>query len=269
MIKDHNDTGLAEFSVTIMLGLSLFFLGPLLVVLSRTAPSTAPICLAYFSSMASLLAIWMALGNSPFAARLLLAMLPGAALGLLTLREELSNLLLALVVPLASLPSFGFRSLGYALVRFQAKSAAREAPKDARRLQFTLRHLFGLTAVAAIYAFVARILGGEREVYGAAVVVLVVVLSLSAGAAAWAVLGPGKPGVRLVSVVAMTGVIASGLAAAFGFGPPDPEWIQPFGIWGALHALIVGMELLLFREIGYRLVRRPLAENVRAQAPLE
>ena len=266
MVEHRNDTDVATYSVAIMLGLSLFVIGPLLAALGRYAPWAEIACFAYFSSMACLLAVWLAIGNSPLVARLLLSMQPGMLLGLAFSRFGVAEFTLtALLVPLASLPSFGVRSLGYRLVRFHAKSAAHEAPTSAGPLQFTLRHLFGLTAAVAVYAFIGRMLGGRNEGddYGAAVVVLFVVLSLSAAAAAWAALAPRKPGLRLFSVAAMTGVIA--LVLAMIFGPLDPEWILPFGIWGALHALMVGTELLLFREIGYRLVRTPRAENARLE----
>jgi hypothetical protein len=261
MIKDHNDTGLAEFSMAIMLGLSLFFLGPLLVVLSRTAPSTISICLAYFSSMALLLAIWLAIGNSPFAARLLLAMVPGMGLGLIALSEGRRAAALAelivLIVPLASVPSFFLRSLGYRLTRFQAKSAARDASSCAQPLQFTLRQLFGLTAVVAIYAFLARMLTAknERDVDGVEVMALFAVLSLSAAAASWAALAVTRPGIRLISVGSVTGAIAIVLAMVFGRG--DPLWRMTIATWPPIHTLMVGAELILFREIGYRLVRLP------------
>jgi hypothetical protein len=270
MIKDHNDTGLAEFSVTIMLGLSLFFLGPLLVVLSRTAPSTISICLAYFSSMVLLLAIWLAIGNSPFAARLLLAMVPGTGLGLLTLSEgggAIAFAELALIVPLASVPSFFLRSLGYRMTRFQAKSAARDVSSCARPVQFTLRQLFGLTAVVAIYAFLARLITGKNEldVDGVEVMALFAVLSLSAAAAAWAALAVTRPAIRLISVGTVTGAIAIVLAMVFGRG--DPLWRMTIATWPPIHTLMVGAELILFREIGYRLVRLPPTPSASATDP--
>jgi hypothetical protein len=236
MTKHHNDTDMASFSVAIMLGLSLFVVGPIVAVLGRNVPWTAFICLAYFSSMACLPAIWLAIGNSPVAARVSLAVLPGTALGLLTFREEFVVFfaLLALIVPLVSLPSFGLRSFGYRLVRFPAKSAARDVPHHATPLQFTLRQLFGLTATVAVYAFAGRLIAdnfiadnNEHIVDSAAVMVLIVVLSASAAAAAWAALGLSKPVIRLFSVATITGAVALVIATAF--GPLDPEWILQIG----------------------------------------
>ena len=267
MIKDHNDTDMATYSVAIMLGLSMFVLGPLLTVFIGIVPWGKPICFAYFSSMTCLLALWLAIGNSPFSAQLSIAILPGTALGLLTLRHDSVALfpLLASIVPLLALPSSGLRSLGYQLVRIRAKSAS-EMPLNERPIQFSLRHLFGLSAAVAIYAFVgSKLLADNDTLNEVAVAALVLfgVLSVSASAAAWAALSLTKPGIRLLLAAAVTGGVAMVLATAY---VGESEQILQAGGWLALHTLMVGGELLLFREVGYRLVRVRVPQIGRGQS---
>ncbi len=257
-------------SVALMLGLSPAFLGPCLLGLGAVFPWTWPLCMAYFSGMVCVLAIWLAIGKSPLWLRLPAAMLPGTAVGVVVFglgysempeRERMIEIaVFTLLVPAASLPSFGLRSLGYRLV-LPWNEREGEPTGDAKPLQFSLRQLFALTAAVALYAFFAKLLAGNDARFSdeaASEMLLFVHLSLSASGATWAALGRARAVARLLLIAVISGSLM--LVLALSFGARESEAL--FGVvWLTLHPLVIGAALWLFREIGYRLVRMPPAEN--------
>jgi hypothetical protein len=276
-MDEQRDFG-AGCSTALMLGLSPLFLGPCLAGLNRLVPWTWPLNMAYFSAMICTLAIWLAIGTVTLWIRLSVAMLPGTAVGLLIYGVKFPEMpheshvtefvMLALLVPLASLPSFGLRSLGYRLIFIGGNPANAAAPPYAQPFQFSLRQLFGLTVVVAVYAFFARLLAANdvQASHDGAQMVVFVLLALGAAGAAWATLARERPLSRLSLVSLISGSIMLLLGLSFGArGSEDLLGV----VWLALHPLIIGAALALFREIGYRLVRSPLAENPRTQEPLD
>jgi hypothetical protein len=270
-IEESRDHG-GGSSVALMLGLSPLFLGPCLVFVGALFPWSWPLCFAYFSGMVCVLAIWLAISNRSLCLRVPLAMLPGTALGLVIFglgypnmpeRERMIEIaVFALLVPAASLPSFGLRALRYRLV-LPWNQQESEPASDANPFQFSLRQLFGLTAAVALYAFVARLLADndahQSDVNGAQIIIFVV-LSLSAAGAAWATLGRRDVFIRLLLVAATSGSIV--FLMSVHFAEHTLSLLFASG-WAALHPLVVGAALGLFREIGYRLIRMPPTENTR------
>jgi hypothetical protein len=270
-MEEQRDFG-AGCSTALMLGLSPLFLGPCLAGLNSLVPWTWPLNMAYFSGMICTLAIWLATGTVTLWVRLSVAMLPGTAFGLLIYGVKFPEMpheshvtefaMLALLVPLASLPSFGLRSLGYRLIFIRGNKAKAAAPPYARPLQFSLRQLFGLTFVVAVYAFFARLLAANnvQASNDGAQMVVFVLLALGAAGAAWAALGPVRPATRLLLIALISGSVM--LLLRLGFGARNSESYLGV-VWLTLHPLVIGSALALFREIGYRLVRIPPTENAR------
>jgi hypothetical protein len=232
--------------------------------------------MAYFSGLICTLAIWLALSNTSFLARWVAATLPGPAIGLFIYALKHPNavlgfyfrefIVLTLVVPLASLPSLGLRSLGYRLVRSRTKIVASGASGDVPPLQFSLKHLFGVTVVVAIYAFIARFLADADDhssASGAQMLVLMLLATSAAGAAS-ATLALDRPVIRLFMVSVISASIM--LLLSLGFGAREELWLSV--VWLALHPLVIGAALTLFREIGYRLIRLPPSESPSAQVPV-
>jgi hypothetical protein len=256
-MQHHNDSSVAVYSVAIMLVLSVLFLGPLLVILARGSDWGMAICSAYFSGMGYLLAIWLAIGNSAIWLRLPLATLPGIAWGLTFRNHSMDIAVAAILVPLASLPILAIRSLGYRLIRVRARSAREEKPIEPGPLQFSLRELFGLTAAVAIYAFVGK-LAADSKRGGAFSIALLVWLSLSGAGSAWAALGWRYPLRRLFVIAVISGIIPFLVMAFSEDGSwPHLKWmfVRLFSGWAALHPLVIGAALALFREVGYRFIR--------------
>jgi hypothetical protein len=267
-MQHHNESSIAVYSVAIMLGLSVLFLGPLLTVLAQAAAwwCTESMRNAYFSGMGCLLAIWLAVGKSAIWLRLALATLPGIAWGLAFRNSNgLDSAIAAILVPLASLPSFGIRSLGYRLVRIRARAAREEKPIAPGPIQFSLRQLFGLTAAVAVYAFVGR-LAAKTE--GPFMVAFFVLLSLSGACAARAALGWRHALRRLFVIAVISGAIPFlVLTLSDDDSWPHLKWllVRIFTGWAAFHLLVVGAALTLFREVGYRLIRLPARREWEAE----
>jgi hypothetical protein len=156
------------------------------------------------------------------------------------------------------------RRLGWRLVLFSSKPPPAGAP-----LRFTVRHLLALTAVVAGFLSAGYYLrplatfeqnalwvppGTSAWVHVAVAAVRVLAFLAAPLLAVWASLGVGRPGLRLL--------IAGFLCLALGFLPR-----YYFGGAVADHALLAGAvvlhlafiaaTLLVFRAVGYRLVRHP------------
>jgi hypothetical protein len=240
-----------------------------LVLLAVGQIWAALIVAAILTALSSLLAIWLAFGAASFPRRAALAVLPGVLLSLPILTSSygldrgvlIVSLTLVSLAPLISSPSFALRSLGYRLVRLHCPQASREIRIDDRPIQFSLRQLFGLTAAVAICAFFARLIGqqpidgvhtleqigGVHHFDGLVIVGNLAVLASSAAGVAWIALGQRNPA-RLLLVSATAGAIASLL-----LGVPYPSLVT--ATWMALSALLTAGILLMFRRLGYRLLR--------------
>ena len=142
-------------------------------------------------------------------------------------------------------------------------------PPSGKDLRFSLRHLLALTALAAgvlSAGYYARPLGRFEQhalvspagvsPWSFLVVPAVLVLSFMAAPllAVWACLGVGRPGLRLF----VAGFFCLGLGSLPGycFGGDVADYALLAG--GTLLQLaIIAGSLLVFREVGYRLVRHP------------
>lgn len=189
------------------------------------------------------LAIWLAVGDAPFVSRIILAFSPGLFFGIPALatwnwRGIAIYFILVLVVPLASLPTFVLKWLGYRLSQLADPRAGRELKLDERPIQFSLRHLFILTAAVAVCTAAAKLISQ--------------LLQQSAAAASWATLGIPHPTPRLLTVSAVSGAACLLLLAPFDFGFND---VMLFSTWVAANAFMTGGFLLFFRRMGYRLLR--------------
>lgn len=145
-------------------------------------------------------------------------------------------------------------------------------PPAGGALQFSVRHMIALTAVVAVVmsaAYYARPLavfekdglvspGGIST--GASLVVMAVVISSFLAApllAVWACLGMGRPGARLL--VAGCFSLALGLLPGYCFGGQVSDYAV-FGGGTVLQLAVIAGSLLLFRAVGYRVVRDPIEE---------
>jgi hypothetical protein len=236
---------------------------------------------AFVTAEGSLVAIWIAFGSRPLPIRLTFA-IPGVAvvvlpysvmsygaaqfpfgIGLASLGSKISGPAIAFVFDIllvvgVSIPLLAARILGWRLLQFPTESDAINAQSGQNPTQFTLRQMFGWTLAAAMVAGLARLVVRDDYFrFGVVTVLLVearncVACSAVALSAMWAALGRGRPSRRLLIVVASTGLITfTGLS------------LLKVGVLGifeivssaVLDALMTYCGLLLFRRIGYRLVR--------------
>jgi hypothetical protein len=165
------------------------------------------------------------------------------------------------------------RRLGWRLVLFSPGPPPAGAP-----LRFSLRHLLALTAVVAGFLSAAYYVRGlatfeEQSLaspagtspFGLGVVLGVILVSLLAAPllAVWACLGVGRPGLRLL--VAGFFSVALGSLPGYCFGGHVTDYALVAGTT-VLQLAIVATSLLVFRAMGYRLVRHPT--EVEAQEPV-
>jgi hypothetical protein len=153
------------------------------------------------------------------------------------------------------------RRLGWRLERFS------EAPPAGAPLQFSVWHLLALSAVAAgllsaayyvrpLARFEEHALVSPAGISAAKLVVVPGVVLLSFVAApllsVWACLGVGRPGLRLL--VAAFFSLALGSLPGYCFGGDLADYALFAGV-AVLQLAIVAASLLVFRAVGYRLVR--------------
>ncbi len=205
------------------------------------------------------LAIWLAVGDAPVVSRIMLAVSPGLFFGIPALATWNWHgiaiyFFLVLVVPLGSLPTFIMKWLGYRLTQLADPRVGRERRLDERPIQFSLRHLFILTAAVAVCAAAAKLISQvlQQRAAGPAIVAGFLLAAISAAAAAWAALGSPHPTPRLLTVSAVSGAACSLMLAPFDFGFND---VMLFSTLAAANTFMTGGLLLLFRRMGYRLLR--------------
>lgn len=156
------------------------------------------------------------------------------------------------------------RRLGWRLVLFSS-----EPPPGGPPLRFSVRHLLALTAVAAgflsaayyvrpLATFEQHALLSPRGTSAWRIVVVpgVILLSFLAAPllAVWACLGVGRPGLRLL--VAGFFTLALGSLPGYCFGGDFADYARLAGTT-VLQLAIIAASLLVFRAVGYRLVRHP------------
>ena len=134
-----------------------------------------------------------------------------------------------------------------------------------KRLQFSIRHLFFLTAAVAVLIMIAQrasVLLANDVSFWPRQAKMICEYSLGFGstalAAVWAVLGFGRPTER-IPVVLLLAVFTGTLIAYIEF--PGWAYISFWAIGGepiqqVLAAVVVATSLLVVRSNGYRLVRR-------------
>ena len=164
------------------------------------------------------------------------------------------------------------RRLGWRLVLFSPGPPPAGAP-----LRFSIRHLLGLTAVVAGFLSAAYYLRApatfeEQSLaspagtspFGLGVVLGIIPLSLLVTPllGVWACLGVGRPGLRLL--VAGFFSVALGSLPGYCFGGHVADYALVAGTT-LLQLAIVAASLLVFRAVGYRLVRHPDEGEARSQ----
>jgi Ca2+/H+ antiporter len=172
----------------------------------------------------------------------------------------------ASLVSLSALPGFAFQSLGFRLVRFANPAAEADDQSESRPVQFSLRQIFVLTLVIAIIvALTANLFVDESEKLAAARLVgLLALLGLSAASVAITALAVRFPFRRSVMVAVGYGAITFLLVAPF-----VNSISLSLGVsgWSTMNALFSGGALLLYRRLGFRIVRPPPTECALPEKP--
>ena len=236
---------------------------------------------AFVTAEGSLVAIWIAFSSRPLPIRLIFA-IPGVAVAFLpclvmsdraalfpfgvrsVLRDSaitggaivfVFDILLVLGV---SVPLLAVRIAGWRLIKLVKGADPINAHSSQNPKQFTLRQMFGWTLAAAMVAGLARlVVRPDYYRFGVVTILLVEARSCLACSAValsvmWAALGRGRPSRRLLIVAAGTGLLTFlGLS------------LQKYGVLAIFEivssavfdALLIYCGLLLFRRIGYRLIR--------------
>jgi hypothetical protein len=212
--------------------------------------------ISLLSSLATLFVLWVGIGTHQAWIRMIGALMIG--LGFAGGPKDFFGPKLiaftASIGLIAALPCFAMWLLGFRLVKFSSAAAEAEYVARMTRLQFSLRRVFVLTAAVAIAAFLMRGLFSQESgpVFGAQVLGALTVISLSAPAAAITALGPRNPVRRSFGVAGLFGILALVFLELF----PNLA-VQPLEIsaWATLNLLFSAGALLLYRRIGFRLVR--------------
>jgi hypothetical protein len=216
-------------------------------------PLAQIVAVSLVSGIATLFVLWVGLGTHPAWIRLTGALLLGIGFadgpkGFLGLTMGWAAASIGFI---AALPSFTFWVFGSRLVKFSSAAEAESAVATGPR--FTLRQIFVVTAAVAIAALLLRGLFSPESgpVFGAQVLGVLAVVSLSAPASAIAALGRRNPIRRSFAVAGLFGIVAFVFLELF---PNLAE--QPLEIvaWAMLNLLFSAGALLLYRRIGFRLV---------------
>jgi hypothetical protein len=216
---------------------------------------------AFMSAEASLVAIWIAFGRRPLPVRLALAV-PGVAIVLFPVFRwpngalALGGGMIAVVV--GALPLLAARAWGWRLMRFSTVADAENWRPADNPMQFTLRQMFSWTLAVAMIAGLMRLVFRPEDLRsGMGSLLMNGAVCIACGcvalAAIWATLGRRYPLRRLFGVVVVAGLVA---LLIFGmFSVNDQTAIMITVGWAALNALLTCLGLLLFRPVGFRLVR--------------
>jgi hypothetical protein len=241
----------------------------LALIHARTAPPEIlqAAVAAFVSSEGSLVAIWIAFGSHSLPVRLAIAV-PGAAMIFVPFfiedRPDAAAMFATalLLVVIVAIPLLLMRATGRRLIRFVTDDDAKDWQRDENPAQFTLRQMFGWTLAVAMVAGLARLVAGTddfrhdmpRELLATGAVCLA--CGAMAYGAAWAALGRRNPAARLAGVAAIATLLgwAILMLLSIPFGAPV-EAVFMVMAWVVLDALMTGCALLLFRAVGFRLVR--------------
>ncbi len=242
--------------------------------------------MTFYVCQLSLLAIWLGLGDSHLAIRLLTAIPAGFAVIWLSISHETWNdsdlerphfLWYWLVVPMMALPSLAMRAAGLRITRVMA------TPLDNGHrgpVQYSLRQVFELTAVVALAALAVRVCyqasaaPPDEEGWSRleAMIIrlnmtLLGIAAISAPCTAWLTLSSATPIRRRVALflllVAVADVAALGAMLMFltneRSGPVEFDQLIEIAVRGALFIAAcltaTSTALLLFRRRRYRLIR--------------
>ena len=233
------------------------------LVISDRSPHLAVIavCMAFLSAEGSLLAIWIAFGSRALPVRLALAV-PAVAImafPFLTLPDGVLVIGSGLILVVGlSLPSLAARAAGWRIIRLSAVTDAGNWYPADNPMQFTLRQMFSWTLAVAMVAGLMRLVirpdefrpgMAARFMADAAICGACGFVAL---AAAWAALGSQSPVRWLLAVVALTGLASLLILQMFS---ANGEVVLMIAGWSTVDALLTGLGLHLFREVGFRLVR--------------
>jgi hypothetical protein len=245
-------------------------------VVGPPSPLLYLMCAAWFTSGFGLLTVWLGLGGGRLYVRLLVMGMISAILVLVVGKGHWSAGAFALSVlfPAAGAAPFGLLYImGFELASAADARASGGGGAALGRGQFSLRQLFGWTVAATLVASLARfatISPGDAVLFG----VWAATFSLISIGAVFATLLPGGPEAVVLRAVMLypAAVLAAGFAAALLVGAARAG-INVEGIWHLaftmlMHVLLMGLVLLLYRRLGYRLRRREsLAEIATTSKP--
>ena len=176
-----------------------------------------------------------------------------------------------LVASVGSLPLIACIALPLFLIRLRRIHLAlfsSEAPPPGSDLQFTLRHMFLWTSAMAVLLAIGHFMhplatmrGASLRSHGPPIVDMIVIMAVivfclasPALVAVWACLAVGKPAVRLL--IAFFAALLIGVLPPYYFDGTGRD----YAAWCAtatLQLVIIATSLLIFRRLGYRLIRRP------------
>lgn len=208
------------------------------------------------------IAVWLGLGSQNAAFRFGVVIIPDLGVVLLVFILDRFNwfsgdhalgvFMLYLFTPFMAGLCLVARSLGFRIVRIRSSAEDRWLREGRGPIQISLKQMFALTAVVACLAFLARSASRDNaaEFFGGFAAVLAC-LNLIAAGAGWAALGESEPILRLV----LLAVVAGGSILIVPTLLPDfYSEIEKF-IWISLCELLTGVILLLYRILGFRIIR--------------
>ena len=223
--------------------------------------TTSAAMMALMTAGGSLVAVWVAFGSRPLPVRLALA-IPGVAIANIAI-IALPNGVIGfrfgvILVVIAVLPSMAARAAGWRIIRFTTASDSAKWQASEKPFQFSLRQMFSWMLAVAMVAGLMRLLIQPEDLRQGTGLTVNAAYDLAWGivalAGVWAALGRRHPVRRSLAVVAMSPIVILLILGILGAN------IRAVGtltmtIWATLDALLTVCGLLLFRPVGFRLVR--------------
>lgn len=217
---------------------------------------------AFTLTQATLLGMWIGMGNARFGVRLFGGLL--AVLGLAVVAKNMGDLdaagwFLAPTAGVIAITLWGARAAGYRLTNLSHASSLTNYGDR----QFQIRHVLVLTVFSAVVIAVAKSIGIPTDVVQA-VVVVNLAFTIVGLAALWAILTNGSPSVRIPIVFG--GACLIGWAASFAIDSwllSNAQVVVPVFMFAFV--LTLSLNLLVFRWCGFRILRRD--GNLSANAP--
>ncbi len=264
----HNQAAAKQLPWALVpLGVVLAISDVLTCWLFHTPPSDPPnqsvivAVMAFMSAEGSLVAIWIAFGSRPLPVRLALAV-PGVAIVFIpvfTVRDGALAFGIGLIaVVFVSIPSLAARAAGWRVIRSTTANDIAMGQPGENPTQFSLRQMFSWTLAVAMVAGLMRLLIRPEDLGPGSGADLVTSAALCVGsglvalAATWAALGRRHPVRRSLAVVAITAIVAFLILSMLN----AVGEVVPISIgWATLNALLTACGLLLFRPVGFRLIR--------------